>query len=624
MKALLVVFVVDALTKVFPTTLPPEAPTGEIFVQCARNEYEAAQIALRLSEPAEVTVTLSALRNETGYTLPPERQMWNFVGTVPIKHNTPVGDPKRLLCRAPCEVPDPLLAERKLRIPAGRTQAVWLTFFVPEEAPAGVYRGAVVIRAGEAKAEIPVKIEVWPFSVPKQRHLAVTNWVNFSAIAASHKVKLWSEDFWKVWDRYLENLSEHRQTIVWVPWRLIEGRREAGGTLSFDYSLFDRFVEALARHGMADRLEIQHVAHPTSGWGSPVRLSTMRVKVLSTGAQETIPVTKLLADLQKHLQEKGWLKGAMVHVCDEPTAANAASWREAARKVHQAAPKLARIDAIETSAVEGELEVWVPKLSHLFNWKERFDRARQRGNEIWYYICCHPYGGHFPNRFLDFPLSMVRLFHWINAAYDLKGYLHWGLNFWNVKKPFGPPRQGLPPGDTNVIYPGPSGPLSSIRWEVQRDSLEDYEYLYVLAERLGEVKRRLGRAADTFDPWRRVRELARMLVRNPAEPVLDPSEIRKVRRRVAEEIIDSLKEPLALVWTYPEEGDTLYEGPCVVEVYGVVKPGAVVEGLGRVAMGKDGRFCATVSVRASSPAITFRVRSSGKVKTITRRFTVRK
>jgi hypothetical protein len=41
----------------------------------------------------------------------------------------------------------------------------------------------------------------------------------------------------------------------------------------------------------------------------------------------------------------------------------------------------------------------------------------------------------------------------------------------------------LPPGDDHLVYPGPMGPLSSIRWEAMRDGIEDYEMLKLLQKR---------------------------------------------------------------------------------------------------------------------------------------------
>jgi hypothetical protein len=36
---------------------------------------------------------------------------------------------------------------------------------------------------------------------------------------------------------------------------------------------------------------------------------------------------------------------------------------------------------------------------------------------------------------------------------------------------------GIPPGDPFEVYPGPDGPMDSIRWEVFAESLQDYAIL---------------------------------------------------------------------------------------------------------------------------------------------------
>jgi hypothetical protein len=42
-----------------------------------------------------------------------------------------------------------------------------------------------------------------------------------------------------------------------------------------------------------------------------------------------------------------------------------------------------------------------------------------------------------------------------------------------------------------LFYPGENGPLASLRLEVLRDGLEDYEYIQLLFARIKEIKKRL-------------------------------------------------------------------------------------------------------------------------------------
>jgi len=621
-------WVSNPLSKVFPDTPMPRGAPKKIVIWCARNEFESAQIAVRTSSALSgVTVQVSDLTHENDQSvLTSECVTWNFVGFIRLKKNTPHTPLEALVRKAPCDVPDVLLPDRARDIPAKRTQPIWLTFFVPKDARPGRYRGSVKVIVGPHHRSVPIELNVWPFMLPNKRHLFVTNWFSTGNIARAHKVKEWSEEFWAMLEKYFRNMAVHRQNVAWVPWSLIKVWREPDGKLSFDYSLFDRYVELMQKCGVADRIEIQHVARFGQGWGGrTIVFRKLTVTDRKTGHRVALGfgqgLSKLLADLQRHLQERGWLRRAMIHIADEPSANNVASWREKSRLVHQTAPRLRRIDAIEASDFGDDLDVWVPKLSHLNVWFDDYKHAQARGAELWYYICCHPWGGRYPNRFLDYPLGKVRVLHWLNYAYGIQGYLHWGLNFWPAD-PFGVPRPNLPPGDTHVLYPGPDGPLSSLRWETQRDSLEDYEYLWLLTQKLATVKRRLGEAARDLDPAARARELSRRLVRGLADVTDDPQAIRATRRAIAEEIIAADQEPTVLFATRPPEHTKLVPGPIVVEVRGAVEPGATVKLNGTLHIEKNGRFTGLCFLSEQRDFVQLTATRNGKTKALTRQFSI--
>jgi hypothetical protein len=621
------VWPVDPHVKVFRDAEP--APPGPVTLRAARNEYEPGQIAFRAEEPLEgVRVEIGPLVHEDGgASIGGDSVACSFVGFIPLTKNT--RDSEKLQLRAaPCEVPDPLLDARTIDVEPGSAQPVWITVRVPEDARPGTYRGEVVVVTGDDRAALPVELAVDPFVLPDERHLPVTNWFNVRNIANAHHVELWSEPFWAILERYAANMAAHRQNVAYTPWTLIEITQGADGALSFDYRRFDRFVELFEKAGAADWVEITHVGHfGPGGWGGH---QIVFRKVTATNGQtgESVALgpeeglAPLLADLQRHLAERGWLDKAMIHVADEPSINNIASWRRASEFVHRAGPRIRRIDAIETIDFGGALEVWVPKLSHFERWREAYE-ARRGENELWYYICCHPYGNVYPNRFLDYPTTCVRVLHWINFAEDLSGYLHWGLNHWG-EDPFGTPRDRLPPGDTHVIYPGSAGPLSSIRWEIQRESLEDYEYLHLLAAKTAERKGRLGAAAAFLEPRRRARELCRRVVPSIAAWERDPARIAATRHAIADEIIALDQAPLLLVQTEPPAGSTLINGPIVVEVRGIVEPGAkVTVGGRRVEVRDDGTFACTARPNAETGELPIEAEHERQKKVAVRRFVVR-
>ncbi len=630
-EAPFVLWAADPMVKLPRDSRPPEGVPKRVELQCARNEYEPAQLALTATRDVQnVTVRIGTIVHENStYTLPRENATWNFVGFVRVEKNT-TGTPRsELICEAPADVPDPLLPDRTISVAAGQTQPIWLTIHVPEDAPAGEYAGTVTVAADGEEASLPIKLRVWPFPVPHERHLFYTNWFNYRQVCKFHGVEFASDEFWPVLEAYARAMAAHRQNVLWVPLSLIKTLREPDGTLSFDYANLDRWIEICERHGLADRIELTHLGHHgEGGWSSKdIVLRDIAATDRATGKPVTIPareaLPEFLAALQEHLDERGWLERAVIHIADEPSQHNIASWRQASAFVHKCAPRLKRIDAIEAPGFEGMLEVWVPKLNLLRNWHDSYRKAQEAGAEMWLYTCLHP-TGYYPNRFTDYPLIKTRILHWLNWRYALSGYLHWGLCAWS-DEPYETASSGrLPPGDGWIIYPGRDGPVSSIRWEMVREGLEDYEYLWLLAERRRQVKQQLGAGAEAINAAARSDEIARSIVRDFVDYVRDPEALRAARERIAAEIVALERRPLLVVQTDPPEDVELVPAPIVVRVIGATEPGATVTVNGApVELDDASGFALHRSLSPGSPTLTVTAELNGQQKTLARRFRVR-
>ena len=78
--------------------------------------------------------------------------------------------------------------------------------------------------------------------------------------------------------------------------------------------------------------------------------------------------------------------------------------------------------------------------------------------------------------------------------YDIKGFLHWGYDFWYSvlsKHPVDPYKDttadgAFPPGDGFVVYPGENGePVPSVRLKEFYDGIQDMLALKALESKLG-------------------------------------------------------------------------------------------------------------------------------------------
>ena len=603
---------------------PPTRVGERLRLSCVRNEYEGCMFGLYSDAGARgVRLRVSDLVLEGGGGRIDSRHVRAlFVGSIPLPRNSPA-PPEELDRLAPCEVPDPILEEvEEVGLEPGVTQPCYLRVYVPPDAEPGEYRGFVAaVAADGSEARMEVAVRVHPVTLPSRRSLYVTNWFSLESIARAHGVQMWSEEFWGALERWVRFMSEYRQNVFWVPLDLIRVRREGGGGYRFDFSDFDRYVELLLKCG-AELLEITHVAGFKQWGGREIALRSFSVAygpgdVRSEPGERVLP--HLLRALEGHLEERGWLGRALIHIADEPTEDGIEEWRRVSRLVKEHAPRLRRIDAVETTGFGDDLEVWVPTLHHFDQWMDEYLEAMRAGKEVWFYTCLNP-AGRYPNRLLDFPLLKTRILHWINYAYGLRGFLHWGFNWWHGD-PFRDLNPNLPPGDTHIAYPGRHGPLPSLRLEAMRDGLEDYELLKLLEEEIVAVKRRLGGKALELPFERRALELCRRAVPSITGYVRRPEELLEVREEVVREILEVRRRPLALVLTEPPEWRPLTWGPVMVLVRGACEEGCEVEVNGKRVEAGGGYF-ATYAAPDRQGRVVVRVRKEGLEKSIVRRFAI--
>mgnify|MGYP000201799616 CR=1 FL=1 len=529
------VWTADSLLNMLPSAAAPAAPATSITIEAAANEIESAQVALR--SPVAVSGVTARIAQDVAFPAssgPSLRLRW--VGLVPLDVNTDDSgwprEPLAPIARAPTDLPDPLLDDASIDLPANTTRALWVDVNVPASTSAGTYRGRIEIHAGGRSIPVPIEVRVFGAQVPQERHLKVLQWLHANQLAGAFKVRAWSDQFWPVLEMAAANMAQHRQNIGFVEMdqvMILRGRED--GEWTVDFSLFDRAVETYMAQGVRDGIFAQSLAGRNE-WTAPIfnarnfRIirpdgSTGRFPPPNTRApseQFEAFCARFLPILEKHLTEKGWINIYLQSLADEPLAANAAAFRQIGEICRKYAPNIRRCDALRTDRpIDGALDVYVPILASGDTNLAFFDQKRQEGAEVWFYTCERPRGGHF-NRFVDHPLIKVRLLHWMNWKLKMPGHLHWGYNYW-PNNPFRTLNMGRPaPGDCFIVYPYNGRIADSIRHEAMRDGIEDYELLWVVAQK---------------DP-RRADEICNRMIQSQTQYVRDIEQFRRIRRELLE------------------------------------------------------------------------------------------
>ncbi|MCX8035524.1 MAG: DUF6067 family protein [Candidatus Sumerlaeia bacterium] len=492
---------------------PPPQAHQPIAISAAKGEYEPFQLILSPKRNLmRVSVKVLALQSDKGAKIPADAITVCRVGYVFVSSPTDeigcAGDwPDPL---PPCDKPFDLRA-------SDGNQPLWITVRVPRDAAAGDYRGAIELSAeGGWKASVPFTLHVWDFEIPRENHLKTAFGFSTGNVRRYHNLK--TEEEWRqVVDLYFKNFAEHRiSPYDFAPFDPIEVRfpEDPSGTVKLDFTRFDRQAEKY----LGPDYRFTTFRLPLSGMGGGTFHSrqTGRIGRFEQGSPEYERLfASYVKQLESHLREKGWLDKAYIYWFDEPNPKDYEFVRNGMERIHRAAPGLRRMLTEQPEKeLDGAVDIWCPLTPHVT--PELVAREAEKGREMWWYICTGPKGP-YCTLFIDHPAIEFRMWSWQTWKTGVKGLLIWQSNYWTSDAAYPPPQfqnpwedpmsyvsgYGTPRGtkkhwgngDGRFLYPPNrdpmndkstylTGPVNSIRWEMLREGIEDYEYFWLLRDLL--------------------------------------------------------------------------------------------------------------------------------------------
>ena len=553
----------DATHKIPRRRLLPKAAGAAATMSAARHDFEAVQIVVRPKETLRrLTATASPLRGPGGATIPADQIQILWACYHFVDHPTDAIGVRDLW---PDALP-PLV--RPIDVPSGENQPLWVLVHVPRDARSGDYAGQVVLRADGWSASAPIRLHVWDFALPDKTHLETGYGLSADTIWRYHQAKS-EADKRQVFDMYLKCLADHRlspyQPAPLDPIRVKFLPDAKPPRAEVDFSAFDA---AMSR--VLEKYHFNSFVLPIEGMGGGTYQSRAEPQIgqyRENTPQYQAMFSSYVKQLEQHLREKGWLRMAYIYWFDEPDQKDFAFVRSGMERLHRYAPGLTRMLTKEPrDTLPGCVDLWCP-ISPQYD-SQAAQQRRKHGERFWWYVCCGPKAP-YCGLFIDHPATDLRVWNWQTWQRDIVGTLIWETVHWTsptafpdkpqnpYQDPMGYVADGsMPPGtkqywgngDGRFLYPplsaavpGLSGqdpviepPVSSIRLEMLREGVEDYEYLCILRERLAAHRAKL--------PMERVRRMEDLL-QVPASITTemtrftnDPAPIYARRSQIAEAI----------------------------------------------------------------------------------------
>ena len=438
-------------------------------------------------------------------------------------------------------------------------RAVWWTVDVPADVAPGVYTGAFTVKGASGEVRFPVSLAVGARALPapKDRKFVLNLWQHPWSVAYYYGDKPFSEAHYRHLEPLYRELAAAGQksidtSITDLPWgegyaysrgeirTMVKSFRRADGTWRYDYTDFDAFVAFAKKCGIGPQIHLYTVVkfnNKHAFYFTDEATGERFVEELYEGtpAYEAF-MTPLLESLVEHLREKGWLNDAYIAI-DEVAPERLVTVRKFLKRV---APELkfalaSNVDPLRYQDLTDDTDVFSQILwtghgiTTLFDARfEKFHaRRREKGQITTFYVCTQPQK---PNTWFKSPLAETAWLGLYAAAKRYDGFLRWATFFWG-RDPFEKPEGlGYPTGEDFLLYPGG---LASVRWEILRDSIEDWEKIRLLRESgrmsdqlkaaLAEMDFEAMQRADEDDYRESVNAVLRELNRAEDDPAVDPA-----------------------------------------------------------------------------------------------------
>jgi hypothetical protein len=502
---------------VFKDSPLPSAVGAEIKVYIAQNEFEPFQVVVKPASSGDVTVSFSGFGGDITTEIFQVRYV-NLTQTTDYLGNTGLN-------------PDPLWPLEDgatVAVTAGENTAFWFSVFVPESTTPGDYTADVTIGG----IDIPVRLHVFDFAIPDELHVKSQMNFSYQTILERYGVTGVNDEYWFYIDKIKQYMIDHRLTPKSVLW---SGGLTTNGAAPFiDYDCNGTFTDNYGIWGFeqpADRylagsglMSGKYTTPFNQGTGFPSfmaatfqnndasvdqRPSTFCGLTRSssdwyTPGDPNTPYNQkwfqYITAMQDYLSGLGYLDKAYYYFANEPQNQDdydAVAWYSQVLKAAAPDLKLAVSEEPKPEIYDHptytnvKIDIWLAHLGIHLKPAIALERLQNHDEETWFYFLTSTYLPRFNPFTIDHPGVEAKFSGWFLWKYRLRGLAYYRFNDWGPN-PWANPMQNNQNGEYFMLYPPAEDNsnivygannhrfVPSIRLELLRDGLEDYEYFYLL------------------------------------------------------------------------------------------------------------------------------------------------
>ncbi len=182
------IWTASSLDNVYPDSVPPPGAAPQVRLYAAQGECESFQVCIRSArrDIKELDVSPEPLSKIIA---PPEIRRVGYLA-VPSPSPRAYGEQAAR--------PDPLPTFEPFALESDTTVALWVTYEVPRDCPAGLYEGRLGLRLGtRAKRYVRITLEVFDFEIPDFPSLTAAGRLSADRIRSFNGIEGDTLDEWR-------------------------------------------------------------------------------------------------------------------------------------------------------------------------------------------------------------------------------------------------------------------------------------------------------------------------------------------------------------------------------------------------------------------------------------------